>query len=276
MIRNPLLNVFYAKTVLLINFQSPSANTSAIFLTPLSIFLFSVRTNHILAFIWRCPVKRPQFPFATGFPRPTLSSLLARDAQQSSCPQFPFTTGVPGPTIFLTVSQRCPVELLSSVPFHPKGPWTNPFLTVSQRWPVELLSSIPFLPWGPWTNPFLTVSQRCPVELLSSIPFLPWGPWTNPFLTISQRCPVELLSSIPFLPRTGSFSGFCLSLGYRIPCGLFTPGSFYPVVFANGLVLKNLAKWRDFHYSQIFSQTVTFRGFLYRLLICMSVIKHTV
>jgi hypothetical protein len=60
---------------------------------------------------------------------------------------------------------------------------------------------------------------------------------------------------------TGSFSGFCLSLGYRIPCGLFTPGSFYPVVFANGLVLKNLAKWRDFHYSQIFSQTVTFRGF---------------
>ncbi len=60
---------------------------------------------------------------------------------------------------------------------------------------------------------------------------------------------------------TGSFSGFCLSLGYRIPCGLFTPGSFYPVVFANGLVLKNLAKWRDLHYSQIFSQTVTFRGF---------------
>jgi hypothetical protein len=61
--------------------------------------------------------------------------------------------------------------------------------------------------------------------------------------------------------RTGSFSGFCLSLGYRIPCGLFTPGSFYPVVFANGLVLKNLAKWGDFRYSQIFSQTVTFRGF---------------
>ncbi len=52
--------------------------------------------------------------------------------------------------------------------------------------------------------------------------------------------------------RTGSFSGFCLSLRYRIPCGLFTPGSFYPVVFANGLVLGNLAKWRDFHYSQIF------------------------
>ena len=78
--------------------------------------------------------------------------------------------------------------------------------------------------------------------------------------------------------RTGSFSGFCLSLGSRIPCGLFTPGSFYPVVFANGLVLKNLAKWRDFHYSQICSQTVTFPGFyIYsRLLICMSVIKHTV
>jgi hypothetical protein len=64
-----------------------------------------------------------------------------------------------------------------------------------------------------------------------------------------------------FVKSTGSFSGFCLSLGYRIPCGLFTPGSFYPVVFANGLVLKNLAKWRDFHYSQIFSQIVTFRGF---------------
>ncbi len=61
--------------------------------------------------------------------------------------------------------------------------------------------------------------------------------------------------------RVKPVSGFCLSLGYRIPCGLFTPGSFYPVVFANGLVLKNLAKWRDFHYSQIFSQTVTFRGF---------------
>ncbi len=30
---------------------------------------------------------------------------------------------------------------------------------------------------------------------------------------------------------TGSFSGFCLSLGYKIPCGLFTPGSFYPRVF---------------------------------------------
>jgi hypothetical protein len=60
-----------------------------------------------------------------------------------------------------------------------------------------------------------------------------------------------------------------------LPQGLFT---FYPVVFANGLVLKNLAKWRDFHYSQIFSQTVTFRGFFIysRLLICMSVIKHTV
>ncbi len=56
------------------------------------------------------------------------------------------------------------------------------------------------------------------------------------------------------ITSTGSFSGFCLSLGYRIPCGLFTPGSKHnrlpqpnvgehsvSVVFANGLVLKNLA-----------------------------------
>ncbi len=55
----------------------------------------------------------------------------------------------------------------------------------------------------------------------------------------------------------GSFSGFCLSLGYRIPCGLFTSGSFYPVVLANGLVLKDLAKWRDFHFSRIFRRLLT-------------------
>jgi hypothetical protein len=58
--------------------------------------------------------------------------------------------------------------------------------------------------------------------------------------------------------RTGSFSGFCLSLGYRIPCGLFTPGSFYPVVFANFLVLKDLAKWRDLHFSRIFRRLLTY------------------
>ncbi len=57
---------------------------------------------------------------------------------------------------------------------------------------------------------------------------------------------------------TGSFSGFCLSLGYRIPCGLFTPGSFYHVVFANFLVFKDLAKWRDFHFSRIFPRLLTF------------------
>jgi hypothetical protein len=45
------------------------------------------------------------------------------------------------------------------------------------------------------------------------------------------------------LPRTGSFSGFCLSLGYGLPCGLFTPGSFYPVV---------VCKWPSFkEFSQM-------------------------
>jgi hypothetical protein len=63
-----------------------------------------------------------------------------------------------------------------------------------------------------------------------------------------------------FSTWTGSFSGFCLSLGYRIPCGLFTPGSFYPVVFANFLVLKDLAKWRDFHFSRIFRRLLTYEG----------------
>ncbi len=100
-----------------------------------------------------------------------------------------------------------------------------------------------------------------------------WGCGIHPVAPCSFKC-----LNCNFTDWTGSFSGFCLSLGYGIPCGLFTPGSFYPVVFANFLVLKNLAKWRDFHYSLIFSQTVTFRGFyIYsRLLICMSVIKHTV
>jgi hypothetical protein len=60
--------------------------------------------------------------------------------------------------------------------------------------------------------------------------------------------------------RTGSFRGFCISLGYRIPCGLFTPGSFYPVVFANCLVLKDLAKWRDFQFSRIFHRLLTYEG----------------
>ncbi len=63
-----------------------------------------------------------------------------------------------------------------------------------------------------------------------------------------------------FRPTTDSFSGFCLSLGYRIPCGLFTPGSFYPVVFANFLVLKDLAKLRDFHFSRIFPRLLTYEG----------------
>ncbi len=51
MFRSPLINVFYAQTILLINWQYPSANTSTVFLTPLSIFLFSVRTNPFLAFV---------------------------------------------------------------------------------------------------------------------------------------------------------------------------------------------------------------------------------
>ncbi len=62
---------------------------------------------------------------------------------------------------------------------------------------------------------------------------------------------------LPNSPWTDSFSGFFLSLGYRIPCGLFTPGSFYPVVFANFLVLKDLAKLRDFHFSRIFRRLST-------------------
>jgi hypothetical protein len=55
------------------------------------------------------------------------------------------------------------------------------------------------------------------------------------------------LNVVDDVGRTGSFSGFCLSLGSRIPCGLFTPWSFYPVVFAIFLVLKDLGKWRIFH-----------------------------
>jgi hypothetical protein len=47
---------------------------------------------------------------------------------------------------------------------------------------------------------------------------------------------------------------------YKIPCGLFTPGSFYPVVFANFLVLKDLAKWPDFHFSRIFCRLLTNEG----------------
>jgi hypothetical protein len=32
------------------------------------------------------------------------------------------------------------------------------------------------------------------------------------------------------------------------------------VVFANFLVLKDLAKWRDFHFSRIFRRLVTYEG----------------
>jgi hypothetical protein len=135
---------------------------------------------------------------------------------------------------------------------------------------VDFKAIYPRVPPGIFAG-FPGVAHFLSFEEICQYPRVPQGEVANPWGTLGYYFPgVD--------PRTGSFSGFCLSLGYRIPGGLFTPGSFYPVVFANGLVLKNLAKWRDFHYSQIFSQTVKFRGFyIYsRLLICMSVIKHTV
>ncbi len=64
MFRSPLLTVLYAQTILRINSQSPSAIANIIFLTPLSIFLFSVRTNPFFTITWRCPVDLlPWMPF---------------------------------------------------------------------------------------------------------------------------------------------------------------------------------------------------------------------
>ena len=45
---------------------------------------------------------------------------------------------------------------------------------------------------------------------------------------------------------------FVFPWGIKYPVVFLPPGSFYPVVFANFLVLKDLAKWRDFHFWRIF------------------------
>ncbi len=45
---------------------------------------------------------------------------------------------------------------------------------------------------------------------------------------------------------TGSFSCFCLSLGSRIPWGLFTQGSSYPGVFSSCIVLKHFSQMARF------------------------------
>jgi hypothetical protein len=57
-------------------------------------------------------------------------------------------------------------------------------------------------------------------------------------------------------PRTDSFSGFCLSLGSRLPCGLFTSWSFYPVGVCKFPSFKGFSQMAGFSFFADFSSIV--------------------